>query len=110
MVLHPVAVRVTQLLHSLGISIFRRSRPQTLASQGLYVFLEDGWTHDKVTYDMTNTWIGCGYTHDKQWIVRLKSIPTHKVVAGSEEAGCPVGLGCIQEVVSDGHKGDFPAV
>ena len=58
-VLHPVAVRVTQLLHSLGISIFRRSRPQTLASQGLYVFLEDGWTHDKsdIWHDKYMDWV-----------------------------------------------------
>ena len=40
----------------------------------------------------------------------LDSIHTHKVVAGPEEAGCSVGLGCIQEVVGDGHKGDLPAV
>ena len=37
-------------------------------------------------------------------------IHTHKVVTGPVEAGCSVGLGCIQEVVGDGHKGDLPAV
>ena len=41
---------------------------------------------------------------------KMNRIHTHKVVAGSKEASCPVGLGCIQEMVSDGHKGYFPAV
>ena len=40
----------------------------------------------------------------------LDRIHAHKVVAGPEKAGCPVGLGCIHEVVGDGHKGDLPAV
>ena len=44
------------------------------------------------------------------WTCDICVIHTHKVVAGPEEAGCPVGLGCVQEVVGDGHKGDLPAV
>ena len=46
MVVHPVAVRDTQFLHSLGISIFSRSGPQTLSCQGRHVILKT----DQVTY------------------------------------------------------------
>ena len=35
---------------------------------------------------------------------------THIRHAGPEEAGCPVGLCCVQEVVGDSHEGDLPIV
>ena len=102
-VAHPVVVWFTQFLNSLSIGILRRSRPQTLSCQSLYVSLQPGnnvtnVTHSKVQMCTMDTCHTCDCIH------------THKVVAGPEEAGCSVGLGCIQEVVGDGHKGDLPPV